>query len=99
MTHGRLSPGDTFGLVALITDISYAASVTALTPLTVYRLAKEGIADAMKAHPELATGLEALARRGQEILDRELASQEDVSIKTPEAFLSKLRQFVRQLRT
>ena len=95
----RLGPGEAFGLIALILDEPYAVSVKALTPLSAYCLTKEGIAAAIKEHPEMMTGLEALARRGQEILERELAPHEETEIKTPEMFLSRLRQFLSRLGT
>jgi small-conductance mechanosensitive channel/CRP-like cAMP-binding protein len=97
LTLTRLGPGEAFGLIALITDRPYSVSATALTSLTAYRMGKEDIAAAMKARPELMVGLEALAKRGLEILERELASHEQTPLKSPEMFLSRLRQFLSKI--
>jgi len=97
LTIRRLGPGEAFGLIALITERPYSVSVTALTPVSAYRMTKEDIATAMKDHPSMMIGLEALARRGQEILERELASHEETPLKSPEMFLDRLRLFLRRL--
>lgn len=97
LSRNRLGPGEVFGLIALVTDTRYAATVKALTPLSAFRLSKEDIAAAIKASPDLMTGLEALAKRGQRILERELSSHEQAPLKSPEMFLSRLRQFLGRL--
>ena len=97
LSISRLGPGEAFGLIALITDTPYSVSATAMTSLSAYRMTKEGIAAAIKARPQLMVGLEALAKRGQEILERELASHEQAPLKNQEMFLSRLRQFLRRL--
>jgi len=97
MAISRLGPGEAFGLIALMTDTPYSVTAIALTAISAYRLSKEDIATALKDRPEMMVGLEALARRGQEILDRELAAHEQAPLKSPEMFLSRLRQFLGRL--
>jgi CRP-like cAMP-binding protein len=41
----RFGPGDTFGELGLLTGASSGASITALTPSTVYELAKTDLAE------------------------------------------------------
>jgi len=97
LSISRLGPGEAFGLIALITDQPYSVSATAMTNLSAYRMTKEGIAAAIADRPQLMVGLEALAKRGQEILERELASHEHAPLKNQEMFLSRLRLFLRRL--
>jgi small-conductance mechanosensitive channel/CRP-like cAMP-binding protein len=97
LSISRLGPGETFGLIALVTDSPYAVSARALTPLSAYRIGKEDIAMTMRARPEMMVGLEKLVRHRQEFLARELASHEATPLKSPEMFLSKVRQFLSRL--
>ena len=76
---------------------SRSATATALTPLKVYRLDKNGFAAAIAAMPELIVGLEAVARRGQATLGRDAGAHENTEIGRPDVFLSKLREFLRRL--
>jgi CRP-like cAMP-binding protein len=96
---GRLSPGETIGAVSLITGSTYAATATTLTPLKAYRLGEPDIAAAIKALPELSIGLEALAQRGQAIMHREAVAHDSVQLDYPDLLLSRLRSFLRVLRT
>ena len=93
----RMSPGESLGAIGLITNTPYAATATALTPLTAYRLDKADISAAIKARPELAAGLEALAQRGQAALRGAAAAREGAELSHPELFLPKLRAFLRLL--
>lgn len=93
----RMSPGESLGAIGLITGAPYTATATALTPLKAFRLGRAEIAAAIKAKPEIAQGLEALARRGQEALRRNAAAHEDAQLGQPEMFLSRLRHFLRLL--
>lgn len=95
----RMKPGESIGAIALITATPYAATATAITLLKVYRLDKDSIAAAIQAEPDLAHGLEALAKRGQAAMIRDAASREDQKQIHPETFLSKLRIFVQLLVT
>jgi small-conductance mechanosensitive channel/CRP-like cAMP-binding protein len=94
----RLGPGESFGMIGLLMGIPYAVTATALTPLAAYRLDKEGIAASIRARPELAVGLEALARRAHESLLREVTANEHAPLKQPELFLARLRQFLSRLK-
>ena len=95
----RMSPGESLGAIGLITGSPYGATATALTPLKAYRLDKDAIAAAIKVQPALADGLEALAQRGQEALRRDAAAHETEKQRHPEMLLSKLRDFVRLLKS
>jgi small-conductance mechanosensitive channel len=93
----RLGPGETLGAVGLITGSPYTATATALTPLKVYRLDKIAITAAIKSRPELATGLEALAQRGQAILSQSAVAFQDTHLDQPGMFLPRLRHFLHLL--
>jgi small-conductance mechanosensitive channel len=99
LSISRLGPGEAFGLIAILTDTPYAVSATALTPLSAYRLDKDDLRSTMQARPEMMVGLEKLVRHRQEILSRELASHDAAPLKSPEMFLSKVRQFLSRLGT
>ncbi len=53
-----LSAGDFFGEMALLHDVPRNASVTTLTPTTLYRLKRHDLEKAMKDHPGIQTALE-----------------------------------------
>ena len=93
----RISPGGSLGAIGLVTGVPFSATATALTPLKVYRLDKNGFAAAIAAMPELIVGLEAVARRGQTALRRDAGAHENTEIGRPDVFLSKLREFLRRL--
>ena len=93
----RMGPGETLGAIALITQMPYSATATAMTPLKAYSLSKTTIAKAIEVLPSLAVGLEALAKRGQAALQRDAAAPEDHELSRPEMFLSRLRSFLRLL--
>jgi len=97
LSISRLGPGEAFGLIALVTDTPYSVSAKALTPLSAYRLTKEDITSTMMARPGMMDGLEKLVRHRHEILLRELNSQETAPLKSPEMFLSRVRQFLSRL--
>jgi small-conductance mechanosensitive channel len=93
----RLNPGDSFGIIGLVTGGPSAITVTALTPMRVYRLEKADIAAAVKARPELAAELEAMAERGKAILSQFVVEHEEAHRGKPEVFLVKLRSFLHLL--
>ena len=53
----RLGPAEFFGELGLLTDAAARVCVTALTTVTVYELAKDGLAGVLAAHPEVAEAL------------------------------------------
>ena len=93
----RLSPGGSIGAIGLITGVPYGATATALTAVKAYRLDMEGIAAAIETRPELANGLEALARQSEMVRDRVFASEEGNHLDAPEMFLSRMRSFLHKL--
>jgi small-conductance mechanosensitive channel/CRP-like cAMP-binding protein len=69
----RFGPGDTFGEIGLLTGASSGAYITALTPSTVYELAKTDLAPILEARPQIAQELSrALAQ--QQVAGRALAT-------------------------
>jgi small-conductance mechanosensitive channel/CRP-like cAMP-binding protein len=95
----RMKPGESLGAIGLITGENYFATVRALTPLKAYRLDKEAIAAAIKIQPELAHGLEELAKRGQAALRADAAAHETQKKAHPDMLLSKLRSLVEILKS
>ncbi len=93
----RSSPGDSVGMLALITGKAALLTATALTPVTAYSLGKADIAKVVRARPGLATSLEAQAKRGQSWLRCEVAAHENEQIEKPGMLLSGLRQFLQRL--
>ncbi|WP_158747754.1 mechanosensitive ion channel family protein [Acidisphaera sp. L21] len=92
-----MSPGESLGSIGLITGMPYLATATAVTAVRAYRLDKDALAAAMKARPELAVGLEALARRGKLALMNAEASHTETSMEKPEMFLARIRHFLGSL--
>ncbi len=95
----RMSPGESLGAFGLITDQAYSATATALTKLCAFRLDKAAITAAIAAQPSLAAALEALAKRGQAALRRDVMLQDDTTLAQPEMFLERVRSFLRLLGT
>lgn len=93
----RMGPGESLGVVSLITGIAYGATATALTPAKAYRLGKPDIAAMIKAHPDLMTSLEVLAKRGQAALSRSPEIVDESHQNQPEMFLPKLRRLLHRL--
>jgi small-conductance mechanosensitive channel/CRP-like cAMP-binding protein len=60
----RLGPGDHFGEIGMLTGVPATAKIAALTPVTVYELAKKDLAPILEARPQVSQELcRALARR------------------------------------
>jgi small-conductance mechanosensitive channel/CRP-like cAMP-binding protein len=60
----RLGPGDHFGEIGMLTGAPATGKFTALTPATVYELAKRDLAPILEARPQVSQDLcRALARR------------------------------------
>ena len=93
----RMGPGESLGVIGLLTTTEVTSTATALTPLRTYRLSKAGIADAIRDTPSLATGIEALAKCGRAALRRDAAAPESAEMIKPEFLLSRLRHFVQVL--
>jgi CRP-like cAMP-binding protein len=81
----------------MITGAPYAANATALTAVRAYRLDKEAICAAMALRPALVTTLEALARRGQDLLRNDVVAHESDRLEHPNAFLASLQSFLHKL--
>jgi small-conductance mechanosensitive channel/CRP-like cAMP-binding protein len=92
-----MGPGESLGVIGLVTNSEVTSTATALTPLRAYQLSKARIADAIRDEPTLATGIEALAKCGRAALRRDAAAPEGEEVIKPELLLSRLRHFVQVL--
>lgn len=81
----------------MITGSPYAATATALTPVSAYRLDRKAVGDAIALKPELVSSLEVLARRGQDMQRTDVVAHQGDHLEAPEMFLTKLRSFLRKL--
>jgi len=95
----HLRPGESLGAIGLITGAHYGATATALTPVKAYRLDKDAIAEAIKAQPALAKGLEALAQRGRAALAEDTAAHAEDRLGHSDMFLSRLRNLIHVLQS
>ncbi len=93
----RASPGDSVGMMALISGVESLVTATALTPVVAHSLDKDSIAAVLRDHPALAASLEAQAERGKVWLQCETAAHENEQIERPEMLLARLRQFLQRL--
>jgi small-conductance mechanosensitive channel/CRP-like cAMP-binding protein len=93
-----VSPGDTLGMIGLITGMASFVTATALTSVTAYSLDKPAIAAVLRIRPELEGSLEAQARRGHAWLRCEAAAHEqEQMLQKPDMLLARLRQFLHRL--
>lgn len=90
---GRIGPGDYIGEISMLTGAPYAATVTTLTPCTVYELRKEHVASLLTSQPGLVSAFEASARRGQELIARAAAAAVNPHDSTPGQLLARIRSF------
>jgi small-conductance mechanosensitive channel/CRP-like cAMP-binding protein len=92
------SPGDTLGMIGLVTGAASLVTAAALTPVTAYRLDKNAIAEVLRSHPEVAGSLEAQAKRGHAWLRSETgAHEQEQMMQKPDMLLARLRQFLHRL--
>ena len=70
-----LSAGDFFGEMALLHDAPRTASVTTLTPSSLYSLKRRDLEQAMLAHPGIRAALEQADQARQDKLDQQPAKQ------------------------
>jgi CRP-like cAMP-binding protein len=93
-----VSPGDTVGMIGLITGMASSVTATALTPVNAYRLEKTAIAAVLRIRPGLEGSLEAQARRGHAWLRCEAAAHEqEQMMQKPDMLLARLRQFLHRI--
>jgi small-conductance mechanosensitive channel/CRP-like cAMP-binding protein len=95
----RASPGDSVGMMALITGSPLSSTATALTPVTAYSLDKDAFAAVLRIRPGLARSLEAQAKRGHAWLRCEVDAHEQQEMAMPEMLLDRLREFLHRLNT
>jgi len=92
------SPGDTLGMIGLITGMASRVTATALTPVTACRLDKTAIASVLRIRPGLEGSLEVQAKRGHAWLYCEAAAHEqEQMMQKPDMLLARLRQFLHRL--
>jgi small-conductance mechanosensitive channel/CRP-like cAMP-binding protein len=90
---GRISAGDYIGEIGLLTGEPHAASVTALTPCTVFELRKSHIAPLLSAQPKLLRALEASANRGRALIERSVAASVSTEAVPAGQLLARMRAF------
>ena len=90
---GRISAGDYIGEIGMLTGEPHAATVTALTPCTVFELRKDQVAPLLAEQPEWSTQFELSARRGQALLDRSVAASVGAAPMPPGQLLDRIRAF------
>jgi small-conductance mechanosensitive channel/CRP-like cAMP-binding protein len=93
----RASPGDTVGMITLMTGTAAQITATARTPLVAYSLDKGDISTLLQKCPELASEWETQAKRGEAWLRCEAAAHENDPTQKPDMMLVRLRQFLRRL--
>lgn len=93
----RASPGDSIGMIGLITGTASVVTATALTPVVAYCLDKTTLTTVLRERPGMATSLEAQAKRGLAWLHCEVAAHENEQIEKPDMLLARFRQFLRRL--
>ena len=94
---GRMSPGESLGMIGLITGTPSMVTATALTRVSAYRLDKAGFSAVLRTRPALAASLEKQAHRGQEWLRCEVASHQQEQMVKPDLLIARLRQFLVRL--
>ncbi len=95
----HMRPGESIGVIGLITGAQYAATATALTPVKAYRLNKDAFAEALRAEPKLGKGLEILAQRGQRALRHDPAACDEDKRAHSDMFLPRLRNLIHLLQS
>jgi small-conductance mechanosensitive channel/CRP-like cAMP-binding protein len=93
----RASPGDSVGMMALITGTPSSSTATALTQVTGYRLDNNAFAAVLRIRPGLAGSLEAQVRRGPAWLPCEAEPLEQQAIEDTQMMLDRLREFFQRL--
>jgi CRP-like cAMP-binding protein len=93
----RLGPGESLGLVGLFTGQPHPATGLALTGVEAFCLDQASVAMALKVCPNMAVGLEALARRREKALAQENTLHESEQNKHDDAFLLRIRQALHRL--
>ena len=91
------SPGDTVGMLGLITGMPSLVTARTLTAVTAYRLTGTSLSALLREHPELTAGLETEARRGEAWLRCELGDEHAAMTAQPEFLLARLRDFLHRL--
>ena len=93
----RASPGDSVGMMALIAGTPLPWTATAVTPVTGWRLDRDGIVAVLRIRPGLKGSLERLARRGPAWLRCEADPQEQPEASEFAGLFDRLREFVQRL--
>jgi small-conductance mechanosensitive channel/CRP-like cAMP-binding protein len=93
----RMSPGETLGVVGLVTETANAATATALTPVRAFALSKAALDAVTAEQPELAAALRHLAADLVSAMKRRHTTAEMPTDTHPTLFLSRLRTFLQVL--
>lgn len=92
-TLGRIGAGEYVGEIGLLTGAPHAATATARTHCLVYRLPHDAIAPLLKSGGEVLFALEKSARKGLDMLHRDVATRTARDIGEPGQLLARIRRF------
>jgi small-conductance mechanosensitive channel/CRP-like cAMP-binding protein len=90
---GGIGAGEYVGEIGLLTGASHAATATARTHCRIYCLPRDAIAALMSKNPELTTAFEKSAKRGLDMLRRQVAARATDGADTDNRLLPRIRSF------
>jgi small-conductance mechanosensitive channel/CRP-like cAMP-binding protein len=93
---GRIGAGDYIGEIGLLTGAPHAASVKAITQALVVEVTKAHLAPLLATQPELMRLFEAAARRGQALVDRNVAASAGQHAIPAAQLLTRIRDYFRE---
>jgi small-conductance mechanosensitive channel/CRP-like cAMP-binding protein len=91
-TIGCIGAGEYVGEIGLLTGAPHAATATARTHCHIFQLPREAIQPLLSRNPSLASTFDRSARRGLEILNREVATRATPSVGPAGQLLLKIRR-------
>jgi hypothetical protein len=93
-TLGCIGAGEYVGEIGLLTGAAHAATAKARTYCLVYRLAHEALAPLLEQNTNLVAAFDKSARKGLDILHREVVSRAAPEIGGPGQLLKRMRSFL-----
>jgi small-conductance mechanosensitive channel len=92
-TLGCIGAGECVGEIGLLTGAAYAVTAKARTHCLVYRLAHEALAPLLEQNTNLVAAFDKSARKGLDILHREVVARAASEIGGPGQLLTRIRNF------
>ena len=93
-TVGFIGAGDYVGEIGLLTGAAHAATAAARTHCVVHRLSHEALTPLLQESPDLIAALDRSARKGLEMLHREVIARSAPKIGGPDQMLVQIREFL-----